>query len=158
VLETIRRLAPSRLNKIIAGLFFGSAALAASAHADAKQDQEFYRLLTERDQDHPMVIWNFSEVRSEGIAACRREDAGMPPYESLKVLERPNGPYTFDDANSITSSAETIYCPWHSAPPPPEDGSWISASAPVNPPPAYPAIEWYPPSPAYDPPGGGQGY
>lgn len=143
---------------VVTGLFFGTVALGAPAHADASQDQEFYRLLTEPNQDHPMVIWNFAEVRSEGIAACLRQDAGEPPYQSIQDLERPNGPYTFDEANNIASSAETIYCPWHGPPAGSEDPSWVKASAPVNPLPVYPPIEWYPPPPMYYPPGGGQGY
>jgi hypothetical protein len=157
VLQAIPQLPTSKLSKILAGLFFVTVALAAPASADAKQDQDFYRLLTEPDQDRPMVIWNFAEVRSEGIAVCRREDAGEPPYQSMKDLERPNGPYTFDDANNIASSAETIYCPWHGAPAHSEDPSWLEASAPVNPLPVYPPIEWYPPPPVYYPPGGGYG-
>jgi hypothetical protein len=153
VLETIPRLATSRLDKIVAGLFFVTVALAAPAYADADQDMRFYRLLTDPDQDHPMVIWNFSEVRSEGIAACQREDAGEPPYQATKDLERPRGPYTFDNASSITSSAETIYCPWHGPPAGSEDPSWLDAPAPVSPRPVYPPIEWFPP--VYYPPGGG---
>ena len=144
MLETTPRADTSRLSKILSGLFLVSAALAAPAHADASQDERFYRLLTDPDQDHPMVIWNFAEVRSEGIAVCEREDLGVPPYESMKSLERPNGPYNFDNANSISSSAETIYCPWHGAPPGQEDGGWVERSAAVNPPPVYPPLEWYP--------------
>ena len=157
MLEAISRLARSRLYKIVAGLFFGTVALAAPGHADASQDHEFYRLLTEPDQDRPMVIWNFAEVRSEGIAACQRQDAGEPPYPATTDLERPNGPYTFDDANSITSAAATVYCPWHNAPPTPNN-NWTETSAPVDPRPVYPPIEWYPPPPMSYPPGGGQGY
>ena len=156
MLEAISRLATGRPNKIVAGLFFFAVALAAPAHADSKQDQDFYRLLTEPDQDRPMMIWNFAEVRAEGIAVCQREDEGVPPYESMKYLERPNGPYAFDDANSIASAAETVYCPWHNAPT--GANNWVETSAPVNPLPVYPPIEWYPPPPAYYPPGGGQGY
>jgi hypothetical protein len=150
--------AMGKVSTFAAGLFFATVGMAAAAHADAKQDQDFYRLLTEPDQDRPMVIWNFVEVRSEGIAVCRREDAGAPPYESMKELERPNGPYAFDDANNIASSAETIYCPWHGPPAHSEDPSWINVSAPVNPIPDYPPIAWYPTPPPYYPPGGGQGY
>jgi predicted lipoprotein with Yx(FWY)xxD motif len=126
---------------------------ASPARADETQDQEFYRLLTDPDQTHPMTIWNFAEVRSEAIASCQRQDAGESPYRATTDLERPSGPYTFDDANNITSSAATIYCPWHNAPPPPEDGSWVNASAPVYPPPVYPRLAWYPLPPAYS--GGG---
>jgi hypothetical protein len=106
----------SRLIKIAAGLAFASVGLAAPAHADANQDQRFYRLLTDPDQSHPMVIWNFALMRSLGILSCQREDAGETPYQATKDLQYPNGPYnTFEDANSVSSAAETIYCPWHTA-------------------------------------------
>lgn len=144
------------MSGLVALIAVGGAALsttAAPARADATQDQEFYRLLTESDQDHPMVIWNFAEVRLAGISACQREDAGVPPFQALKDLEYPNGPYNFDDANSITSSAEVVYCPWHSAPEPAEN--WDTTSAPVDPRPVYPPLEWYPPPSAYYPPPGG---
>ena len=123
------------------------------ARADASQDQEFYRLLTEPDQTHPMQIWNFPAVRSQGIEACRLEDAGESPYEATKSLEQPNGPYTWDAANNVASSAEVVYCPWHAAP---QGGgsSWVDTSNPVYPPPAYPPLAWYPPPPAYS--GGGE--
>lgn len=130
-------------------------ATASPARADAHQDQEFYRLLTEPDQSNPMVIWNFPLVRSQGIEACEREDAGVPPYQSLKELEYPKGSYPFDIANDITSSAETIYCPWHAAPP--GDNGWVERSAPIYPPPIYPPLAWYPPQSGYSPaPGGGE--
>jgi hypothetical protein len=121
--------------------------LAASAQADAGQDQDFYRLLTEPDQDHPMVIWNFPLVRAQGIAACQREDAGETPMQAAYDLDqRYGGPYIFDFANDITSSAETIYCRWHTAPAP--AGNWVNTSAPVYPRPVYPPPMWSP-SPAY---------
>jgi hypothetical protein len=135
----------SKLIKIVAGLAFVAAAMAApgpTARADLGQDQEFYRLLTEPDQTHPMVIWNFPEVRAEGIGACEREDAGEAPFQALTDLEYPNGPYTFDNASAITSAAEVIYCPWHGGRP--GDSSWINNSAPVYPRPLYPSIAWYP--------------
>lgn len=131
----------SKLLKIMTGLAFVSVGLAAPVQADAAQDEEFYRLLTEPNQDHPMVIWDFPLVRSQGIAACQRQDAGETPYQAVKDLEYPNGPYSSDDANSITSTAEVIYCPWH------DDGSGqrVDESRPVYPPPAYPPLAWYPP-------------
>jgi hypothetical protein len=114
--------------------------LAAPANATVRQDQEFYHLVTEDG----WPISNFPLVRANAILTCQREDAGEPPYRALKDLETPNGPYTFDQANSVTSAAETIYCPWHSAPPGNQDSSWVNTSAPVYPPPTYPPIEWIP--------------
>jgi hypothetical protein len=127
-------------------------ALTAQAHADsnhtstpdqdsvvAKQDHDFYWLLTEPDQDHPMVIWNFPLLRSQGIAACEREDAGETPYQALKDLQFPHGVYTFDEANAITSAAEVVYCPWHGASV--STPEWVNTSDPVYPRPVYPAFK-----------------
>jgi hypothetical protein len=144
----------SKLIKIMAGLASASVGLAAPAQADADQDQRFYRLLTDPDQDHPMVIWNFALVRSLGIATCQREDGGDTPYEATEALEHPNGPYNFDDADNVASAARTIYCSWHqaglNAP------HWVTTSNPVNPPPVYPPQAWYPErSPEMPPPGAG---
>lgn len=85
-----------------------------------------------------MVIWNFPLVRSQGIAACQRQDAGETPHQALKDLQYPNGPYAFDEANDITSAAEVIYCPWHGASV--SDPDWVNTSAPVDPRPVYPAF------------------
>src|ERR1700739_3192667 len=74
---------------------------------DNSPDAQFFWLLTEPNQERPMVIWNFPIVRSQGIAACQREDAGETPYQATKDLQYPNGPYTFDDAHSITPAAAT---------------------------------------------------
>jgi hypothetical protein len=83
-------------------------------------DGEFYWLLTDtEDNSNPMVIWNFPLVKAQGLAACQRMDNGETPYQATTDLEAPAGPYTFDDASSITSSATVIYCPWHNAPLPP---------------------------------------
>jgi hypothetical protein len=128
------------------GLGFAGLGLAAPAQADARQDQDFYRLLTEPDQSQPMVIWNFPLVRSQGIQSCQREDAGETPIQSTNELVYPYGAYTFEAANSLTSAADTIYCPWHgvavSAP------GWARIPTPVFPLPIYPPIAWYP-TPAY---------
>ena len=125
---------------VAAGL--GSLLAAAPAQADAKQDQNFYWLLTRPDRDN-LTITNFPLVRAQGIAACQRQDAGEPPYQALKDLQYPRGPYTFSIANSITSAAEAVYCPWHIG----TDGGsdWVNMSAPVDPRPTYPPIAWYPP-------------
>ncbi len=125
---------------VTAGL--GSLLAAAPAQADAQQDQNFYWLLTRPDGDN-LTITNFPLVRAQGIAACQRQDAGEPPYQALKDLQYPRGPYTFDIANSITSAAEAVYCPWHIGPA--GESDWVNTSAPVNPRPTYPPIAWYPP-------------
>jgi Protein of unknown function (DUF732) len=140
----------SKLLGGIAALAVASVGLAAPAHADAHQDQSFYRLLTDPDQDHPMVVWDWPGIRSQGIAVCQSEDAGRTPYQALKDLQYGAG-YTFDDANSISSSAETIYCPWHTQNGLPNGGT--TTSTPTYPPPIYAPLAWYPdsPSPAYNP-------
>jgi hypothetical protein len=140
-----------KLITVMAGLAVVSVGLATPAQADANQDQEFYRLLTEPNQDHPMVIWDFAGIRSQGIASCQQEDAGATPMRALYFLDRRyGGQYTFDEANNITSAAGVIYCPWHDAPVP--AGDWAHTSDPVYPPPVYPALAWYPPPRYYPPP------
>jgi hypothetical protein len=142
--DSYRRAKGLRIS-FMAGLAFAGVGLAAPAQADANQDQSFYRLLTDADQDHPMVIWNFGLVRSLGIATCQREDAGETPYQAVNDLVHPNGPYTFDYANSVASSASTIYCNWHDAGL--TSPNWASAPTPVYPPPMYPPQAWNPESP-----------
>jgi hypothetical protein len=121
--------------------------LAAPAHADAAQDQEFYEFLTEQDTDNPreqpMVVTNFSLVRSQGITACQQEDAGTTPYQAVKNLQAA-GPYAFEDANNIASTAETIYCPWHGNGSEPD---WTTTPTPVFPLPVYPPLAWSPQGP-----------
>jgi hypothetical protein len=131
---------------IMAGLAFASVGLATPAQADAGQDQDFYRLMTEPDQPHPQVVFNFPLVRSQGIWVCQREDAGETPMHAFYYLDRRHGgPYAFDDANTIVSSAETIYCPSHTDPALP--GGGLDMSTPIYPPPIYPPLAWSPPSP-----------
>jgi hypothetical protein len=141
---------------IMAGLAFASVGLAGPAHADAGQDQEFYRLLTMADPDSPrtapMAVPNFPLARSQGITGCQSEDAGETPYQSVKDLQQ-NGPYAFDDANNIMSAADTIYCPSHTDHRRfPGQMGGIEISSPVYPLPVYPLLAWYPPSVYYPPP------
>jgi hypothetical protein len=128
---------------IMAGLAFASVGLAAPAQADSGQDQEFYRSLTRTNQDYPMVIWNFALVRSFGIASCQRMDAGETPYQALKDLQYPNGPYNFNIANDVSAAAGTIYCPWH------DQGlqtnpDWATTPTPADWDPVYPPLAWSP--------------
>jgi hypothetical protein len=151
-------LAMSKLIKIMAGLAFASVGLAAPAHADANQDKEFYRLLTEPDPDHPrtipMVISNFPLVRSQGIEVCQGMDAGETPIEAVYHLDRRyGGPYPFDDANDIANSALTAYCPWHQVALTAPD--WSTTPTPISWRPVYPPLAWNPesPPPVHLPPG-----
>jgi hypothetical protein len=115
--------------------------LAAPAQADEKQDAEFYRLLT-TDEQHPMTVWDFPGIRGQGIAVCEKEDRGEPPHLAVKDLQYPNGPYSYDDAVSIATSAETVYCPSHTDESLPGGGRMMST--PIYPPPTYPPIMWTP--------------
>jgi len=111
-------------------------------------DARFYWLLTRPDQERPLVVWNFPLVRSQAITTCQRRDTGQSPMQALYALDqRYGGPYSFDDANSITSAAETIYCPWHNAPMP--AGNWANTSAPMYPMPVYPPLAWSPTAAPY---------
>jgi hypothetical protein len=89
----------------------------AGANSDPNADADFYRLLTEPDQSHPIVIWNFPLVKAQGLHACQLDN--IPGARTLDVIDAlaVAGPYTWEDAESIVSSAFVIYCPWnlHSA-------------------------------------------
>lgn len=119
---------------------------APTSDASVYQDQRFYHLLTDPDQDHPMVIWNFPLVRAEGIQVCQDEDAGATPRQADSQLDRDyGGPYVFEDASSISSSAEVIFCPWHGSwPGAPGGPQGIRESRPIYPRPVYPPLMWSP--------------
>jgi hypothetical protein len=131
---------------ILAELLGHALLSAPTSHASVDQDQDFYWLLTEPNQSHPMVIWNFPLVRSQGIQVCQQADAGATPMQALYQLDRDyGGPYVFEDASSISAAAHVIYCPWH--------GSWSDApggpqggreSRPIYPRPVYPPLMWSP--------------
>jgi hypothetical protein len=82
------------------------------------QDSQFLRLLTNPDQDYPMVIWNFPLVKAQGVQACQLQDQGADALTALHQLEAQGG-YSFEAANSIVSSAMVVYCPWYLTPMPP---------------------------------------
>ena len=72
-------------------------------------DAQFYRLLTDPDQDYPMVIWNFPLVKGQALWVCQRQN-WVSPYEATKELEA-SGAYAWDAARSIGSAGTVIYCP-----------------------------------------------
>ena len=131
---------------ILAALLGHALLSAPTSHASVYQDQEFYWLLTEPDQERPLVIWDFPLVRSQGIRNCQQMDSGETPMQALYHLDRRyGGPYIFDDANNIVSSAAVIYCPWHGSwpdtPGGPQDRTESRAISPL---PVYPPLMWSP--------------
>jgi hypothetical protein len=97
-----------------------------SASVSTPADAEFFRLLTEPNQERPMVVWDYPGMKAQALWACQQM-AYLPPYNVTKQLQANVG-YVFDAANSITSAAVTAYCPqngyaplgkWPSAVPPP---------------------------------------
>lgn len=100
------------------GLLAGSAlALAPFASADpaafSTDDETFYRLLTEGDEEDPgLTITNFPLVRAQGLLACQRQDDGVDGLDTVHMLQA-EGPYSFDVANSIVSAAVVTYCRQH---------------------------------------------
>jgi hypothetical protein len=70
-------------------------------------DASFYRLLT--TGSHAMTVWNFPLVRAQGLEACQRWANGATLLDPIYILMA-EGPYSFDQANAITSSASTAYC------------------------------------------------
>ncbi|MCV7303020.1 DUF732 domain-containing protein [Mycobacterium barrassiae] len=133
---------------VVGFAMFGAAiALAVPANAAVEQDQQFHRLLTRPNQDDPMVIWDFSLVRAQGIGVCQRQDAGLTAMQALYDLdERYGGPYPFELASSISSAANVIYCPWHTS----SVTGGVDVSRPVYPRPIYPPLMWSP-TPLYPP-------
>ena len=141
----------SKLIKIMAGLAFvivGVATPGLHAHADATQDQDFYRLVV----NDGWVVYDFPLLRSQGIASCQQMDAGATPMQAVYSLDgRYGGPYPFDLANSVSSAAGTIYCHWHDTSL--GEPNWPYTPTPVYPLPVYPPLAWYPPPPPSPPPG-----
>jgi hypothetical protein len=136
-----------KLVTVMAGLAFATVGLAGPVQADANQDQEFYQLLTQPNQKHPMVITHFPLVRSQAIASCRYMDAGQTPLQAADDLDlRYGGPFPWDDASQISSTAGVVYCPWH------DQGleanpDWAATPTPADWQPVYPPLAWDPPSP-----------
>jgi hypothetical protein len=132
---------------VILAALLGHALLSApTSHASVYQDQEFYWLLTDPNQERPMVIWDFPLVRSQGIQNCQQMDFGETRMQALYHLDRRyGGPYIFDDANSIVSSATVIYCSWHGGLPDTPGGPQDpNESRPISPRPVYPPLMWSP--------------
>jgi hypothetical protein len=97
-----------------------------SAAVSTPADAEFFRLLTEPNQQHPMVVWDYNGMKSQGLWSCEQMDY-LPPHKVSEELQARGG-YVSDDAISITSSAIAAYCPqngyapygkWPSGVPPP---------------------------------------
>jgi hypothetical protein len=81
---------------------------------DPNADARFYHLLTGYPEDSDnMTIWNFPLVKAQGLRACREND--IPGTRTIDVIDElaASGPYTWEEASNIVSSAITIYCPWN---------------------------------------------
>lgn len=136
-----------KLITVAAALSAAAIVSAPAGHADPAQDQEFYRFLTERNQDHPLVVTDFAVVRANGIRSCQLMDDGATPMQALHALEAPNGPYNFDTANSISSAAGVVYCPWHGSNI--SSASWAETPTPLNGSFEYPPLAWLPDAMVY---------
>ena len=53
----------------------------ANGPVDNGADSRFVSLLTDPDQDDPMVIWNFPLVKAQGLEACQLETNGVSGVE-----------------------------------------------------------------------------
>jgi len=73
-------------------------------------DAEFWHLLTQPNQEHPMVIWNFPAVKAQALVACQQTNYETP-YAAVKDLQALVPSYTFDDAVNIVDSGLIVYCP-----------------------------------------------
>jgi hypothetical protein len=131
-----------KLTTYLAALAVAATVYAPAGHADIQQDQEFYRFLTERNQDHPLIVTDFAVVRANGIRSCQLMDEGATPMQALHSIEIPNGPYNFDTANDISSAAGVVYCPWHGSNI--SSASWAETPTPLNGSFEYPPLAWLP--------------
>jgi hypothetical protein len=91
-------------------------------------DEHFAYLLTHNDDPrHNIVIMDIPTVKAQGLRACQQETNGMD-HVTVRDQLAASGGYAWEQANNITSAADTIYCPWNGppeaspAPPPPPPG------------------------------------
>jgi len=77
-------------------------------------DESFYRLLTDTSNGTygTLFVMDFGLVKAQGLRACQLETNGMSNLNATYDLQYVGG-YTFEQANGITSAADTIYCPWN---------------------------------------------
>jgi hypothetical protein len=80
-------------------------------------DQHFAYLVTHDDEAPGFRIMDFPTLKGQGLWACQLETNGMRDLDATYALQNAGG-YTFDQANTIDSSAVSIYCPWNVPPPP----------------------------------------
>ena len=79
-----------------------------SAAVSTPADAEFFRLLTEPNQEHPMVVWDYPGMRAQALWACQQMTY-LPPHKVSTRLEAFG--YVSDAAISITTAAIVAYCP-----------------------------------------------
>jgi hypothetical protein len=77
-------------------------------------DSRFLRLLT-TDPINPTTVWNFPLVKTQGLQLCQQMDNGERQAAATNDLMAA-GPYSFDDAATISAAAVNIYCPSHLPP------------------------------------------
>lgn len=96
-------------------------------------DQHFAYYVTHDDDAPEFRIMDFPSQKGQALWACQLETNGMSDLNATHALENAGG-YTFDQADAITSAADTIYCPWNLHLPP---ASVNTAPSPVQLPPGY---------------------
>lgn len=75
-------------------------------------DQHFAYLVTHDDNAPEFRIMDFPSLKGQALWTCQLETNGISDIDSTHMLENAGG-YAFDQANAITSSANTIYCTWN---------------------------------------------
>jgi Protein of unknown function (DUF732) len=78
---------------------------------DDRDTDYLFMLTNPTDNDNPLRVWNFPLAKAQGLLTCQRIKHGETLMEATDHLTRPEGPYTADDAISITSAAIAAYCP-----------------------------------------------
>jgi hypothetical protein len=89
----------------------GDWGIASTASADtggySGSDDSYYKLLTTGTD--AMTVTNFPLLITQGQEACHRMAVGASELDAIDALMA-EGPYSFVTANTIVSTAGTIYC------------------------------------------------
>ena len=102
---------------LIGGIAAFAIALVGAPTANATGDETFYRLLAKdfeaaRVNGEEVVNRHWALLHGQGVKTCQLLDNGWDSIDVVYQLMR-EGSYIFDQASSISSSAEVAYCPWH---------------------------------------------
>src|SRR4051794_20102961 len=73
-------------------------------------DNNYYYLLT--TGSNPIIVTNFPLLITQGQNACHSMAVGGGALDAIHAL-MVEGPYSFETANRIVTTAGNVYCPSH---------------------------------------------